>query len=130
MILNLEMPYYDRMVEQGTIITWHKQEGEFVNFGDDLFDVRIDEITKLKRVKQGQAHTTDMVKGKKKGIEFTLRITSSDMGYLRKIDAAIGDVREVGQLVAIMTTTADETMTEINESAPAFRVVSNVTENE
>src|SRR5262249_45853260 len=37
-----------------------------------------------------------------------VRVTSSDRGYLRRICAAEGESREVGGLLAVLTTTPDE----------------------
>lgn len=129
MILKLEMPYYDRAVERGTIVKWHKAEGEWVNFGDDLFDIKVEEVTKLKRVKQGQGKTLDMVKGTLGGLEFYIHVTSSDMGFLRKIYAEDGQVLEIGDVVATVTTTAAEPF-DVDQASvaatPAFRVVTNV----
>ena len=132
MILKLEMPYYDRAVEKGSIIKWHKTEGDWINFGDDLFDIKVEEITKLKRVKEGQGKTTDMVKGTVSGLEFTIHVTSSDMGFLRKVHAAEGAERAIGDVVAMVTTGAEEPC-DVDEAAvavaPAFRVVTNVADD-
>jgi len=132
MILKLDMPYYDRAVENGSIVKWYKNEDEWINFGDDLFDIKVEEITKLKRIKDGQAATTGMVKGTISGIEFHIRVTSSDMGVLRKIHAAEGDHRAIGDVVATITTSADEAC-DADEAqtadAPAFRVITNVAED-
>ena len=87
MILKLEMPYFDRQVNKGSIVKWHKAEGDYINFGDELFEIKVEEITKLKRVKEGQARTVDIVKGTLSGLEFYITVTSSDMGFLRKITA-------------------------------------------
>jgi pyruvate/2-oxoglutarate dehydrogenase complex dihydrolipoamide acyltransferase (E2) component len=129
MILKLELPYYDRAVERGSIVKWHKAEGDAINFGDDIFDIKVEEITKYKRVKEGQAKTVDMVKGTVGNLEFYIRVTSSDMGVLRKIYAAEGQECDIGDLVAIVTTSSDEDC-EIDiaraNDAPAFRVITNV----
>ena len=131
MILKLEMPYFDRQVNKGSIVKWHKAEGDYINFGEELFDIKIEEISKLKRVKEGQARTVDVVKGTMRGLEFTIRVISSDMGFLRRILASEGDEREIGEIVAAVTTSTDE---EIDEStittSPAFRVIANVAEED
>lgn len=129
MILKLEMPYFDRQVNKGSIVKWHKAEGDWINFGDELFDIKVEEITKFKRIKEGQGKTVDMVRGTISGLEFTIRVTSSDMGFLRLIKAEEGSEREIGVTVAAVTTSKDEEFDmEAIESAPAFRVVTNVPE--
>lgn len=131
MILKLEMPYFDRQVNRGSIIKWHKTEGDFIQYGDELFDIKVEEITKLKRVKEGQARTVDIVKGTLTGLEFTIRVISSDMGFLRKIEAQEGDVREIGDVVAAVSTSQDEDVdTNAIANAPAFRVIANVAEED
>lgn len=131
MILKVEMPYFDRQVNKGSIVKWHKAEGDYINFGDPLFDIMVEEITKLKRIKEGQARTVGMEKGTLTGLEFTICVTSSDMGYLRKISAGEGAEREIGEVVAAVTTTPEETVDESAISAsPAFRVIANVAEED
>ncbi len=131
MILKLEMPYFDRQVNKGSIVKWHKAEGDYINFGDELFEIKVEEITKLKRVKEGQARTVDVVKGTIRGLEFNITVTSSDMGFLRKISAQEGDEREIGDVIAAITTSADEPLDEaVINAAPAFRVIANVAEEE
>ena len=131
MILKLKLPYFDRQVSKGSVVKWYKAEGDWINFGDDLFDVKVEEIIKLKRVKEGQARTIDMVKGTIRGLEFTIRVTSSDMGFLRQIQASEGEEREIGEVVAIVTTAAEDALdTEALASAPAFRVIANVAEKD
>ncbi|MCP5099425.1 MAG: hypothetical protein GY943_28050 [Chloroflexi bacterium] len=129
MILKLELPYYDRAVERGSIVKWHKAEGDSINFGDDIFDIKVEEITKLKRVKEGQAKTLSMEKGTLSNLEFYIRVTSSDMGVLRKIHAAEGQTCDIGDLVAVVTTLPDEDCdvdVDTANAAPAFRVITNV----
>jgi pyruvate/2-oxoglutarate dehydrogenase complex dihydrolipoamide acyltransferase (E2) component len=44
MLMRLEMPVYNKMIQGGCILKWHKGEGDQVNFGDTLLEIRIDSV--------------------------------------------------------------------------------------
>jgi hypothetical protein len=160
MLLKLVMPPYFRMIEGGTIIKWHKNEGDTVDFGDDLLDVRVEQVRITKTIKEAtagewlQTLSKEMKKqqagqapqrapenapspGEPAGAEgnfktwdavVTLRISSSDMGILRRIHARENEYRRVGELVAELTTAEDEPLESGTgpAHAGAFRVVANL----
>jgi hypothetical protein len=148
----------------GNIIKWHKREGERVDYGDDLVDILVDEVTvTIRKVWQdphmrrlgtnpsGYAEFADTVLRtgqltptaadpwlapdeknrlvRTKSIAgFVVRISSSDRGVIRKIYAAEGDRRQSGQLLALLTTDASESVDESEqaiEEASVFRVLAN-----
>jgi pyruvate/2-oxoglutarate dehydrogenase complex dihydrolipoamide acyltransferase (E2) component len=122
------MPYYDRSVEGGTITRWYKSEGEMVNPGEDLFDLRVDDKKML--VRPRGAYRVFTFKSKKANFitlsGAMLRVVSSDSGCLRKIYAPQGTRLPVGGLAAAVTTDAQEPLNESDpavSSASAFRVV-------
>jgi multidrug efflux pump subunit AcrA (membrane-fusion protein) len=158
MLLKLLMPPYFRVIEGGTIVKWHKSEGEFVEFGDDLFDVRVERVRITKTIKEATAGewlqrlSTEMKKHNAGAalqgapqaplveagqacdeLEFKtwdavayLRISSSDMGYLRRIHVLENDYRHVGDLMAELSTAADEPLDDATANVATFRVVPNL----
>lgn len=137
MILKITMPYLDRSVEGGTVIRWHKAEGEMVNPGDELFDLQIDEKRLLRQSRKAQAilessqrknKQSESAKSTKGGA--TLQVVSSDAGFLRKVYASPGTRLAVGDLAAAVTTEAQEPWNENHQAvteASEFRVVASIT---
>jgi hypothetical protein len=128
MLLKLLLPYYDRSVEEGVIRAWHKKEGDWVNYGDDLFDLDVEELRHMRNMPSGRRQV-EMMSGPQalarlrrlnelmmKPIEpnegayeritahVVLRVTSSDAGVLRRIRAPEGQRRKVGDLLALLAT--------------------------
>jgi pyruvate/2-oxoglutarate dehydrogenase complex dihydrolipoamide acyltransferase (E2) component len=142
------------MIQGGTIVKWHKAEGDWVNFGDDLFDVRVEEVQVTRTIKapdagrwleqlhqqvrklkerpaaaggpegaappQSEAQTWDAVA--------LLRVTSSDVGLLRKICAKEQEYQQVGDLLALLVTDEADPAEGGTDLAAAgvFRVVANL----
>ena len=80
----LTMPKLSPTMEEGTIVKWHKKEGDEVKSGDVLFEVATDKAT--------------------------VEHSALDDGYIRKILAPEGSEAKVNQPVAITTETADESI--------------------
>ena len=93
------MPKLSPTMEGGTLIKWHKSEGDFVKEGDLLFEVATDKAT----------------------VEYN----ALDEGFLRKIIIFEGQDAKVNQPVAIFTETKDESIEgfikeePIKEAAPS-----------
>src|SRR5262249_46864094 len=128
MLLKMLLPYYDRSVQGGVIRAWHKKEGEWVNYGDALFDLEINKLRHIRTMQSGQRQVELMPSpgalGRLQGVkEMLLRprdpgegayetipagipmlVTSSDAGLLLRICAAVGEKRQVGDLVALLAT--------------------------
>jgi hypothetical protein len=153
MLLKLLMPPYYRAPEHNSVIvTWYKREGEWVDFGDDLFDFRLsqglvmrsdvpayslDHVERMARQRPQQAQRR-MEEGRmpaagtrresayrvdRRGT--IIRVTAADRGTLGKIYAAEGECRAVGELLAVLTTNDDETVDAASpawEQACAFRI--------
>lgn len=143
MFFKLVMPAVDRLMKGGVVAKWHKTEGDHVDYGDDLVDVKVElAMSELERgpLKQGFGLSTDVGSGRdtnpadlanERGLILIVRITSSDVGVLRRIEAKEGAYGEVGGLLAILSTeehgptdSLDEELREASE----FRVVANVVE--
>lgn len=86
MPFNLTMPKLSPTMEAGTIVKWHKKEGDFLQSGDLLFEVATD-----KAVVEHQA---------------------LDEGWLRKILLLEGEEGNVNDPVAILTEEKEEDITE------------------
>lgn len=155
MLLKLVLPYHDRTFQGGFIEQWFKKEGDRINYGDDLLDLRLEEVLVTKQVsashpKQWLEQMAQHVKGRPtaatEGGEPTvretdgatevhrwkavvvLRINSSDMGYLRRICAREGEYCEVTGLVGLVTTEESESLADAAAATGVFRVVANMTQ--
>lgn len=136
MLLALKVPFIEHAVEGGTIAQWYKAEGEWVDYGDDLFDLRVEAMKVLGRSNRPEVLsnlTEDRIR--ERTIVHTshrrvllVRVTSSDMGLLRRIEAPAESYRAVGERVGIVTTEPDEDIdvdAEILAKASEFRVIAN-----
>ena len=133
MLLKLVMPYMDKRIQGGLIVRWYKSEGEWVRHGDDLFEMRVEEIKTFIRPDMPKQIIRSL-KNPRTTVWNTrayalLRITSSDMGMMRRIYVKEGMRREVGDLLAVLTTDEKEPFDEASQAvkeASLFRVVTNI----
>jgi multidrug efflux pump subunit AcrA (membrane-fusion protein) len=153
MLLKLLMPAHHRIVEGGVIVKWHKAEGDWVNYGDDLLDLRVQEglvsrlddegwsenqVRALIRAQRDLGHVTDqdlMAGGqasaescRKVAVDFLVRVSASDVGKLGQLCAREGDRLRTGELLAVLTTEEGEPCPGAGpdlEGASAFRTVVN-----
>lgn len=142
MVLKLVMAYSDEMMWQisaASVAKWHKCEGECVNYGEDVLDLRVEEfalpvsvLENSKKVIELNAFPRAMAqlpaKPLDKGEElyaapakpqdgiirgttaFFVRVTSSDTGILRRVCVAEGERCEVGSIIGLLSTDARETL--------------------
>jgi hypothetical protein len=153
MFLKLLMPgHYRSPYGPFEIIKWLKAEGDWVDYGDDLFEFRMDEgiATKndippwskdyVKAVAGSDAQRTlrQMEQGGMAGRAarpeehhrriralINCRVSAADRGKLCKIYVNVGERQKVGEVVAILSTDADETFDESMlalDQACAFRI--------
>ncbi|PIE33565.1 biotin attachment protein [candidate division KSB3 bacterium] len=80
------MPLLGETMEEGTIVSWAKNIGDKVEKGEVLLEVESDKAT--------------------------LEVESFFAGYLRKIIHQVDAEVKVGETIALMTTTPDETIEE------------------
>lgn len=140
MILKLVVPHVNRMIPGAAVIRWHAAEGQAVTYGDDLLDLeaelagrsirpladRITTMTEGKRM--GIGDVLDM-ENRTPGPTVSVRVTASDAGFLRKICVPEGGYRDVGGLLAILTTSENESIGLSDQDvakASLFRVVPNM----
>ena len=130
--------YDGRWIERGSIVAWHKQEGDAVEYGDDLLDLEVQEVrspdrqdelrNEIIRLNERPSRIAHLAARQLAGLAppfeeidpdhlvtwdlkewtFVVRITSSDRGFLRRFCAQAGELRRAGQLLAILTTEPDE----------------------
>ena len=82
MATNIVMPQMGYDMREGTVVRWHKQEGEAVNRGEVIAEIETDKAT----------------------VEFE----AYTGGVLRRIVAQAGNVVPVGELIAIITAPGEE----------------------
>lgn len=141
MLLKLVMPSVDRLMKGGVVDKWHKTEGAHVDYGDDLVDVKV-EITmsildrgsmeqRIRLLKDGgSVRDSDLASiTNERALILIARVTSSDVGVLRRIEIREGTYGEVGSLLAILSTADHESTNPLPEDlrgASEFRVVANL----
>ena len=142
MILKLLMPALDWTMPGGAIVGWHKAVGELVYPGDDLFDILVEESKTvgvalrpskvLSRSRKGDKD--EPIHGDRKGVA-AIRVTATDMGFLRRIYPQPGAFLTEGDLVAALTTDPAESMGDGGDGdagdsavtqAITFRVITNM----
>ncbi|MBF6606136.1 MAG: 2-oxo acid dehydrogenase subunit E2 [Chloroflexi bacterium] len=79
------LPKLGLTMDEGTLVAWLKQEGDRVEAGEVLFEVETDKAT--------------------------MEVESPVAGYVRRLLAAAGDTVPVTEVIALITTTADEPFT-------------------
>ena len=132
MLLKLVMPPFDRAARRGTVARWHKTEGDPVGYGEDIVDIRVEEIAVTTRSGNARAVIGGAAREELETSDrwdWLLRVTSSDMGVLRKIDVAEGGEWQIGDSLALLSTAADEPVADDTESTH-FRVVVNPVDGE
>lgn len=90
---NVIMPKLGLTMDEGRLIAWHKNEGDRVAEGDVLFEVETDKAA--------------------------MEVPATTTGYLRSILAQPDEMIPVAQVVALITTTADESFEAPARAEPA-----------
>lgn len=136
MLLKLEMPQVSRMVDACTVDRWLCTTGDVVSPGDDLVQLKVEEITRMKhtnpqrlfrRSRRHQAETTSF-----REVSYLVRVTAVDRGVLRGIAASPGARVRLGTLLAVLSTgEGDPEPGAVDPSAlSTFRVVANTVEED
>ncbi len=132
MLLKLVLPQFDRAARRGSVARWHKAEGEWVRYGEDIVDIKVEEIAVTARSGSAKAvlggANVDRVVTSDRW-DWLLRVTSSDMGVLRRIDVAEGAAWEIGDSLAVLSTEEQEPLADTAESTH-FRIVVNPADGE
>lgn len=105
MKLSIEFPQISPAIEGGTVSHWHKRVGDQVSYGDDLFDIAIEEVTRMRRRLGAKVRKPSKAKYRKlSDIRVIYRVTSMDTGTLSDIAAPEGTPITVGDVVAHLDT--------------------------
>lgn len=105
MKLAVEFPRISPAIEGGTVAHWHKAEGDAVAYGDDLFDIAIEEVTRMRRSLSARLKKPSRAKYRKlSDVSVTYRVTSMDAGTLAGVVAPVGTAISVGDVVAHIET--------------------------
>ena len=101
----------------GTLIRWHKSPGDTIAFGDDLFDVEVDQIAVLQRTKRATliARSSRTLRRLKNDYEertarrsVAVTVSAAESAHLRLLLTAEGEKVRVGDAVAFATTLPTE----------------------
>lgn len=142
MILRLAVPYIDHDVSTVKVGDWHKREGERVNYGDPICDLYVDEVV-IKRqflepddtfrdddmfhvILSGRADSVAERQWVANDFQYSVLVVSSDCGWMGRIFPRRSERREVGGLLALLTTEPKERVppdAEHESGIPAFRTV-------
>ncbi|MEH2032223.1 MAG: hypothetical protein V7K67_21670 [Nostoc sp.] len=132
MLFKLLMPYINKGTEGGIFIQWYKEVGDKIDYGDDIFEVKVEEEKNNLVFETPESVLASLAEPEKTSdkihkLDMLVRVCSADTGFLRCIYAQEFVYQEIGLLLAIITTDMNE---EINESkleeASTFRVVANI----
>jgi len=90
MIKKILMPKVSDVMENGTIVSWLKKEGDFVEKGEILLEIEVEKTS--------------------------VEIDAEESGYLRKILVREGETVPIGTVLAYLTDSMDESLGEETET--------------
>jgi pyruvate dehydrogenase E2 component (dihydrolipoamide acetyltransferase) len=91
MIIQVILPQLGDTMDSGTVTRWYKKEGDAVKKGEPLFEVLTDKAN--------------------------IDVEATASGFLRNILCAENETAPTGQVIAYLTTTADEPLTALGTAA-------------
>ena len=97
MVLRLQMPRMGYQMREGTIKKVLAPPGVHLERGVPLLEVRVD----LSAVAEQNCNPA-----------FIFRMVAAEAGWLRQVDVGVGDCRQVGATLAMVTTHPDEVIAE------------------
>lgn len=135
MLLRIVIPMINPSLRGGTLVTWHKEEGDIIGYGDDLCTIALDDFAIVRRTGRATLLSGRKMSRQKSDVEsrsgrahVPMVVTASDRGVLARVIKAEGTPVGVGDLVAVAATDemADPGTPESWEKAPLMRVVANI----
>lgn len=132
MLFKLLMPYINKGTEGGIFIQWYKEAGDRIDYGDDIFEVKIEEEKNNLVLETPESVIASLTEPEKTSdkihkLDRLVRVCSADIGFLRRTYVQEFVYQEVGALLAVITTALDEEIDESNlEETSVFRVIPNV----
>jgi pyruvate/2-oxoglutarate dehydrogenase complex dihydrolipoamide acyltransferase (E2) component len=132
--MRVEVPNSDPSLRGGTIKTWHKTEGEFVNFGEEICTLAYSDFAVLRRTGRASLLAGRKRRKIKGGLEsrdgmvlVDVILTSSDPGVLQKIFKTEGEEFLVGDVIGVVTTSdSSEAVGEDWHEYPPIRLIANM----
>ncbi|AFY35395.1 lipoyl domain-containing protein [Calothrix sp. PCC 7507] len=131
MLLKIVVPQINRTIQGGFIRRWHKNEGELIDYGEDIVNIFIDKnqfimpllppISILSNLSEPDS-TVNEIREFPYGV---MRIISMDRGFLRSILVKESEYRSIGEVLALITTNENEPIVEIEKDSTkisTFRV--------
>jgi pyruvate/2-oxoglutarate dehydrogenase complex dihydrolipoamide acyltransferase (E2) component len=107
MVVRIELPRISAAIDAGTIVAWHKEVSDNIEYGDDLCDVAVHEVTRLRRRLKATASLKDGSRRRDKyrkrtNVLIRYRVVALDGGTLLTIDSPEGSTVKEGALIATM----------------------------
>lgn len=107
-VMRVTVPRYDKRTLAGEIVKWHRTAPSTVERGDPLFDVRFSNLTHALDAKH---HTG----GKQRTL--LVSVLAATDGHLQRIVRSEGAAVEVGATVAVMATSPEATVPDLEQTA-------------
>jgi hypothetical protein len=132
MLMQLVVPRTDRAIQAYSMFRWLKAPGDTVSYGDDICELKVAAMVRMKRstnpgfvLKKMLAPKADI--GQHGDVKVIIRLTASDTGVLRQTLVSEGSPVKIGDTVAWLSTDPSENIgaVETAGSATQFRVVTN-----
>jgi hypothetical protein len=138
-LLRLEMPGTVPTLRGGKLMSWQKQLGDRIAFGDELVTVAMDDFAVLRRTaratllagRRGSRLRSDL-ESRSERVAVNVIVTASESGTLSEKSKQVGDFVAVGDLLGMVETDPDDLTHNLvpNGSVPVMRVISNVANDE
>lgn len=139
MLFKIIVPQINRSIQGGFIQKWHKTEGELIDYGDDIFDIFIDKnklispllppISILSNLSKPDSTVNKISEIPFPQADRLMRVTSMDRGFLHRILVRESEYRSIGDVLALITTDANEPILEFEKNPPeicTFRVTADL----
>ncbi|MEO7573463.1 MAG: lipoyl domain-containing protein [Acidimicrobiales bacterium] len=134
MILRLELPALGPQMDVARLVRWHAAPGDVVDYGDDIYEIVVDQIATLRRptvasrivgLGRGRSRDEHLVQS----LEFRAVVTATDRGVLREAIVPEGGEVRPGSLLALLTPGPDEPTAD-DEPQSVFRSVLNARDDQ
>jgi pyruvate/2-oxoglutarate dehydrogenase complex dihydrolipoamide acyltransferase (E2) component len=123
MNLRIEFPVISPAIKGGVVVRWHKEVGDLISYGDDLFDIAVDEVIRIRRRLGASVRSPGKPKYRKlTDVTVRYRVSSMESGILAGISAVSGGSIRVGDVVGYLTAPGELA----DPNLPAARLTTNV----
>jgi pyruvate dehydrogenase E2 component (dihydrolipoamide acetyltransferase) len=78
-LVNVKMPKWDMTMTEGVINAWYKEEGDLVDKGEDLFEVKVEkDIRNIKAPAGGKVHKIFISAGKRAPVKVVVAVLADE----------------------------------------------------